>query len=67
MFLKAKELLSGLSLTQESPKKTGVGVSKTVTAETFAAAIRRWFEGREKGVRIGSDNAEKILEIKLAQ
>ena len=59
LFLKAKELLAGLSLTQESPKKTWVGVSKTVTTKTFAAAIPRWYERREKCMHIGGDHVEK--------
>ena len=40
LFTKVKELLAGLSLTQESLKKTRVGVSRSFTADYFAAAFR---------------------------
>ena len=66
LFPKAKEQLAGLSFAQESLEKTWGGVSRNITAETFAAAFCGWFEWREKCVHIGGDHAEKILEIKLA-
>ena len=49
---KVKENLAGLSLTQESLKKTWGGVSRTITAEEFAAAFCHWFEWCKKGVCI---------------
>ena len=66
LFPTVKGQLAGLSFAQESLKKTWGGVSRNITAETFAAAFCRWFEWREKCVHIGGDHAEKILEIKLA-
>ena len=59
LFPKANELLAGLSPRTKSLKKTWGGVSETIIAKTFAAALRRWFERREKCVRIGGDHAEK--------
>ena len=59
MFTKVEEQLAGLSFAQESLKKTLVGVSRTITIETFDAAFRRWFERREKCVRIGGDHVKK--------
>ena len=54
LFTKAKKQLAGLSLTQESLKKTWGGVSRTIIVDEFAAAFRRWFERSKKCVRIGS-------------
>ena len=56
LFTKVDEQLAGLSFAQESLKKTWVGVSKSITAETFAVAFRRWFEWRKKCVCIGGDH-----------
>ena len=53
LFPKVKEHMSGLLLTLESLKKTWEGVSRSITAEDFAAAFRHWFEWGEKCVRIG--------------
>ena len=53
LFPKLVVQLAGLSFAQESLKRTWVGVSRTVTTETFAAAFCRWFEWHEKCVRIG--------------
>ena len=52
---KAKGRLAGLSLAQESLKKTCGGVSRNITAKTFADVFRSWFERREKCVSIGAD------------
>ena len=59
LFPKAKGRLAGLSLAQESLKKTCGGVSRNVFAETFAAAFRRCFELSKTCVRIGGEHAEK--------
>ena len=40
LFPKLKEQLAGLSLTQESLTKTWGGVSRTITADNFAATFR---------------------------
>ena len=40
LFPKLKERLAGLSLIQESLKKTWVGVSRTIAADNFAAILR---------------------------
>ena len=58
-FPKLKEQLAGLSFAQESLEKTWGGVSRNITAKTLAVAFCRWFEGREKYVRIGGDHAKK--------
>ena len=50
---------AGLSLTQESLKKTWGGVSKTITDEDVAAGFCHWFEWSKKCVRIGGDHVEK--------
>ena len=59
LFTKVKQQLAGLSLTQESLKKTWGGVSKTITAEDVAAGFCHWFEWSKKCVRIGGDHVEK--------
>ena len=58
-FLRWRSSWLNLSLAQESLKKTWVGVSRTITAETFTAAFLHWFEWREKCVFIGGDHVEK--------
>ena len=58
LFTKVEQL-AGLSFAQESLKKTWVGVSRNVFAETFAAAFRRCFELSKTCVRIGGEHAEK--------
>jgi len=59
LFKKVKEELAGLTLTQQSLKKTWEGVTRGITAEEFAAAFRRWYERCEKCVKIGGGYVEK--------
>ena len=66
LFTKPKQQLAGLSLTQESLKKTWGGVSRTIIVDEFAAAFRRWFERSKKCVRIGGiPLSKKNLDIKF--
>ena len=66
LFTKVKQQLAGLSLTQESLKKTWGGVSRTIIVDEFAAAFRRWFERSKKCVRIGGiPLSKKNLDIKF--
>jgi hypothetical protein len=59
MFRKVKEALAGITLDQESLKNAWEGVIRTITADDFATAFRRWFERAEKCVRIGENFVEK--------
>ena len=49
LFRKVKEGLAGLTLDQESLKKTWEGVTRTITAEDFQG----WYERCKKCVRMG--------------
>ncbi len=59
LFRKVKEALAGITLDQESLKNAWEGVIRTITADDFATAFRRWFERAEKCVRIGRNFVEK--------
>jgi hypothetical protein len=59
LFRRVKEELAGLSLDEDSLKKTWEGVVRTITADEFATAFRRWFERCEKCIRIGGGYVEK--------
>jgi hypothetical protein len=52
LFWRVKEELTDLSLGKDSLKETLVGVISTFTSEKFATATRRYFECREKCIRI---------------
>jgi hypothetical protein len=53
-----KEALAGTTLDQDSLKTAWEGVVRTITADDFATAFRRWFERAEKCIRIGGDFVE---------
>jgi histone-lysine N-methyltransferase SETMAR len=59
LFRRVKEELAGLSLDEDSLKKTWEGVIRTITADEFATAFRRWFERCEKCIRIDGGYVEK--------
>jgi [histone H3]-lysine36 N-dimethyltransferase SETMAR len=59
LFRRVKEELSGLTLSQESLKKTWEGVIRTIADEEFAVAFRRWYERCQKCIRIGGGYVEK--------
>jgi histone-lysine N-methyltransferase SETMAR len=59
LFRRVKEALVGTTLDQDSLKTAWEGVIRTITANDFATAFRRWFERAEKCVRIGGNFVEK--------
>jgi histone-lysine N-methyltransferase SETMAR len=59
LFRRVKEALAGTTLDQDSLKTAWEGVIRTITADDFATAFRRWFERAEKCVRIGGNFVEK--------
>ena len=59
LFRRVKEELSGLTLSQESLKKTWEGVIRTIADEEFAFAFRRWYERCQKCIHIGGGYVEK--------
>jgi hypothetical protein len=52
LFWRVKEELAGLSLDEDSLKKTWLGVIQTITANQFATDFRQWFERCKKYIRI---------------
>ena len=58
-FTKMKEQLSGRTLTPESFKTAWEGVARTIAAEEFAAAFRRWYYRCEKCANNGGEYVEK--------
>ena len=58
-FTKMKEQLSGRTLTPESFKTAWEGVARTIAAEEFAAAFRRWYYCCEKCANNGGEYVEK--------
>jgi predicted Zn-dependent peptidase len=54
-----KEALAGTTLDQDSLKTAWEGVIRTITADDFATAFRRWFQRAKKCVWISGDFAEK--------
>jgi histone-lysine N-methyltransferase SETMAR len=59
LFRRVKEKLTGLTLDQNTIKKTWAGVTRSIAPEEFAIAFRRWYERCEKCVEIGGDYVEK--------
>jgi hypothetical protein len=59
LFQKMKKELDDLSLDKDSLKKTLELVIRTITADEFATAFRRWFERCEKCIQIDSGYFEK--------
>ena len=59
LFPKLKMELAGRHLSKDDFKTTWDGVSRTVAAEDFAAAFRRWYERCQKCVDIGGGYVEK--------
>jgi hypothetical protein len=54
-----KTELAGISMNQETFKKSWEGVVRTIPKEDFAAAFRWWMERCENCVWIGGDYVEK--------
>ncbi len=54
-----KEEPAGLSLDEDSLKKTWEGVVRNITPDEFTTALRRWFERCEKCIRIDGGYVEK--------
>ncbi len=59
LFSRLKEALAGTTLDQDSLKTAWENVIRTITADKFATALRRWFEQAEKCIQIGGDFIEK--------
>ncbi len=59
LFRKVKEALAGITLDQDSLKTAWEGVIRTITADDFATAFRRWLERAEKCVRIAGNFVKK--------
>ena len=59
LFPKLKKELAGRHLSKDDFKTIWEGVSRTVAAEDFAAAFRRWYERCQKCVDIGGGYVEK--------
>ena len=59
LFPKIKKQLAGKTLTQESLKKEWEGAARTLTADDFATAFRRWYGRCDKCIRIGGNYVEK--------
>ena len=59
LFPKMKEELAGRHLTQDGFKTAWEGVARTITANDFAAAFRRWFKCCQKCVVIGGNYVKK--------
>ena len=59
LFPKIKTQLAGLTLTQETFKKTWDGVTRTIAAPEYTTAFRQWYERCEKCIQIGGDYVEK--------
>jgi histone-lysine N-methyltransferase SETMAR len=59
LFRRVKEELAGLSLDASSLKKIWEGVIRSITAEEFATAFRRWYDRCEKCIRVKGEYVEK--------
>jgi hypothetical protein len=59
LFRRVKEELAGIRLTPESLKKSWEGVLRTIGADEFAAAFRRWVDRCNKCVRVNGGYVEK--------
>ena len=59
LFPKLKKELGGHHMSKDDFKTIWEGVSRTVAAEDFAAAFRRWYERCQKCVDIGGGYVEK--------
>ncbi len=59
LFGRVKEKLTGLTLDQNTIKKTWEGVTRSIASDEFATAFRRWYERCQKCVEIGGDYVEK--------
>jgi len=58
-FLKLKEKLASLTLTQTTFRSTWERASRTIAKEDFAVAFRQWYQRCKKCVNIGSVYVEK--------
>jgi hypothetical protein len=54
-----KEQLTGLTLDQNTIKKTWEGVTRAIAPEEFDTAFRRCYERCQKCIEIGGDYGEK--------
>jgi hypothetical protein len=54
-----KDALAGTTLDQDNLKIAWEGVIRTIIADDFATAFRRWFVPAEKCVWIGSNFVKK--------
>jgi [histone H3]-lysine36 N-dimethyltransferase SETMAR len=59
LFPKVKEHLADITLTQDTLRSTWERAIRTITAEGFAAAYRRWLQRKKKCVHIGGVYVEK--------
>ena len=59
LFPKLKKELAGHHLSKYDSKTVWEGVSRTVAAEDFATAFRRWYERCQKCADIGGGYFEK--------
>jgi hypothetical protein len=59
LFWRVKEQLMGLTLDQNTIKKTWEGVMRAIATEEFATAFWRWYERCQKCVEISCDFVKK--------
>jgi histone-lysine N-methyltransferase SETMAR len=59
LFRRVKEELAGITLDHSSLKKEWEGVTRSISAEEFATAFRRWYERCQKCIDIGGGYVEK--------
>jgi histone-lysine N-methyltransferase SETMAR len=59
LFPRVKKELAGLTMTQDTFKKSWEGAVKSLAAADFAEAFRRWYQRHEKCVSIGGGYVEK--------
>ncbi len=59
LFRRVKKKLTGLTLDQNTIKKTWEGVTRSIAPEEFATAFRRWYEHCQKCIEIGGDYVEQ--------
>ncbi len=60
LFPRVKREFASLTLTQDTFKKEWEGAIRSIKAEDFPEAFRRWFQRHEKCVAISGRYIEKI-------
>jgi hypothetical protein len=59
LFLKVKEHLADIPLTQDTFRSNLERAIRTIAIEVFAAAYRRWLKQNKMGVCIGGEYVQK--------